>query len=471
VQTHRLLTLIAIVLTLTGCAPKRRSGSGPYVQDIRTDSAVVAIVLRSPNAVRLSFWELGHFDRRTVSDLTIKVNHGLKAVGLKSATRYGYRLETTAGTQLGDGTFRTKPTGAEDPIRFFVIGDSGGTERKHGRAIDKASDIKDKLQGATQNSSQQTQVVAAMRARRVPDFIIHTGDIVYPDGSRDHYREAYFTPFGPLIANVPVYPTLGNHDVKTEGGQPFLETFHYPRNGPKGVDGVYSFDWGCCHLVSLNNVTASTGNAAPQMVWLRADLMASLRKWTVVFIHVPPYSPSRPGAYDYLKKTFVPALDAAGVDLVLCGHDHAYTRFLPRQRATYIVTGGGGKNLYEVKNRNGVGYSESVFHFVEVEATMKEITIRAIDATGNVFDQSKIQKPNRIALEIAARTTNGNLSQEPAPLSARSRARSQVTAPELSGPQDPPQVTAPELSETVLSETAPPEPTPRYLVFAETAPR
>jgi len=63
--------------------------------------------------------------------------------------------------------------------------------------------------------------------------------------------------------------------------------------------------------------------------WLRTDLRANQRDWTIVYFHHPPYSR---GSHDSdeadtrmgdVREHLLPVLEAGGADLVLTGHSHA----------------------------------------------------------------------------------------------------------------------------------------------------
>jgi hypothetical protein len=76
--------------------------------------------------------------------------------------------------------------------------------------------------------------------------------------------------------------------------------------------------------------------------WLRKDLAANRRDWTIAFWHHPPYSK---GFHDSdledamieMRQVFVPILEEGGADLVLCGHSHAYER-------SFLLNGHYGKS-------------------------------------------------------------------------------------------------------------------------------
>lgn len=384
------LALLALSLA-AGCGSSDRpSSSGPYVQSITSQTAIVAAVTAEPATLQVRYAREDEPLGEPLAEPAPVQAHGLELSGLTADTRYHYQLETTEGQPLGVGRFHTAPGSRAGACTFLALGDSGGTDEEYGEPIDFASDTLDQARGRDDDENQEGDVVAAMLPFPA-DFVLHTGDVVYPAGAREDYAEGFFQPFGPLIANVPLYPTLGNHDVKTEGGAPLLETFFTPRNGD--AEGrYYSFDWGCVRVICLDTMSSPFDADSQQLRWLAAELAASAdASWRVAFFHVPILSATRADTTADVE-ALVELLEDGGVDLVLNGHDHAYARFLPRRGTTYVVTGGGGKSLYPIQPRPEMDYAESVFHFVRVQAVPGELTLEGIDAEGHVFDAVTLRK-------------------------------------------------------------------------------
>lgn len=390
------LSAAGLAFAIPGCSGTRRSAStgGPYLQDVRSDRATVAAVTAGGERLRLSWAPSPGSSGRAgevVDPEPVQV-HGLVARELEPGSSYQYRLEDERGRPLGAGTIRTAPpVGDAAPLTFVALGDSGGTKASSG--LEEVGDgLERAFAGEDEDENQQARVVAAILAASRPDLVLHTGDVVYPAGSADDYGEAFFRPFGPLISSVPLYPTLGNHDVKSGGGRPYLENFFLPEGGPDPDRRAYSFDRGPAHFVSMDVISSSIEPGGEQLLWLEEDLKKSEARWKVVFFHVPPHGPSRHGDNEQLKTNVVPLLERCGVDLVLNGNDHVYARYLPIGGATYVVTGGGGKSLYEVLPDPRLAYAESVFHFVEGVIEGNQLRLRAVDARGGTFDSTTLYK-------------------------------------------------------------------------------
>lgn len=379
-----------------GCSGGRRRSpaGGPYLQDVRTDRATVAAVTSKPEALRLT-WAPAPGTTGTGGEVVdpqpVQV-HGLVARELAPGGEYTYRLEDERGRTMGEGTLRTAaPADAGGPVTFVAFGDSGGTSSQD-ELGEMGESFERTFSGPDRDENQQGRVAAAILGSSTPDLLLHTGDVVYPAGAADDYGEALFRPFAGLLSRAPIYPTLGNHDVKTANGRPYLENFFLPEGGPGTERRSYSFDRGQAHFVSLDVMSSPFGPGSELQAWLEEDLARTDRAWKVVYFHVPPHGPSRHGDSEQLKSDLVPLLQRAGVDLVLNGHDHVYARYLPIGGVTYVVTGGGGKSLYEVLPDPRLAYAESVFHFVEGVVDARELRLRAVDARGVSFDAATLRK-------------------------------------------------------------------------------
>jgi acid phosphatase len=190
------------------------------------------------------------------------------------------------------------------PFRFVAFGDSGN---------------------GSNTQFEFAQTIASAR----PNVIVHVGDLVYPSGERAAYLTHFFQPNASMIHSAPFMPSLGNHDVATDRGQPLLDVFVCPRNGPVGVEPErnYWFDWGDARFVALDSNLTEIGGAvtvgqlndvvAP---WVRQVLSDCDATWKFVFYHHPFYTGSQHGAEGaaYLKAAFVDVFEETGVDIVFC---------------------------------------------------------------------------------------------------------------------------------------------------------
>lgn len=375
---------------LSGCRSEREPpSSGAYLQRVSAESAVVGALTPSPSRMVLRWGPNGSELADTYEEPEPVQFHRLSARELLPGADYAWRLETAGGEPVGGGVFRTAaaPGGR---FTFQVVGDTGGTERSRGEPIDALDAVHERVRGLHDDENQQWKVAGAMGPRPA-ELVLHTGDVVYPEGALSDYPEAFFRPFAAVAAARPVIPVVGNHDLKTNDGMAFAATFLDPGAGPLADGRARSFEWGDVHFTLLDTAGEPFGPGSPQGEWAEADLLASERRWKVAVFHVPPLR-AMGGEYTDVLEGLVPLLQRTGVDLALCGNDHLYARWFPLGGLTCVTTGGGGKNLYRVAPDPRLAYAESVFHFLEVDVTPRQLLIRAIDATGRAFDASTLEK-------------------------------------------------------------------------------
>ena len=181
----------------------------------------------------------------------------------------------------------------------------------------------------------------------IPGTIFTTGDNAYPSGTLTQFQECYGPGWGRHFDRT--RPTPGNHEYLTAGAAGYFAYFG-DRAGEAGK-GYYSYDLADWHIVALNSEVAIDAGS-PQLDWLQADLEASGSPCTVAYWHRPRFSSGSHhgsnaalgGAWDLLY--------AAGVEIVINGHEHNYERFAPQKpdgsadpttgiRQFVVGTGGG----------------------------------------------------------------------------------------------------------------------------------
>ncbi len=338
----------------------------PFLQQVTDKSAVIVFQTAKRRTVGV---DVDGADGTPVTHVTSQADPSVadgtqqlvRLTGLEPAHTYCYAV----GDLTAAAGFRTAPAPSSDaPVRFVAFGDSG-------------SDDSDQLSLLGQLAT-------------VPlDFIAHTGDLAYENGTAAQLTHSVFDVYAPLLRSFALFPASGNHDNETDDGAPFFRAFVLPENGaPMLPERWYSFDWGNAHFVALD--TERTGPA--QAAWLDDDLMRNHLPWTVVFAHKPPYSSGEHGSDEAFRHYFVPLLEKYQVALVLNGHDHDYERSKVLNGVTYVVTGGGGIGTRPVGKSSFTAFSEAVIHFVFVEITGNRLDLHAIDGTGQEFDQTRIER-------------------------------------------------------------------------------
>jgi hypothetical protein len=178
-----------------------------------------------------------------------------------------------------------------------------------------------------------------------PTRVLALGDNAYQDGTIDQYNAYYDPNWGRFKAKTS--PVLGNHDYHTAGGSGYFDYF-----GSRAPAEYYSYDLGSWHLIALDGEIAH-GAGSAQETWLKNDLAAHPATCTLAYWHEPRFSSGYHGSNSSFD-TFWRDLYAAGVDVVVNGHDHDYERFAPQDPSgaadengiREFVAGTGGASHY-----------------------------------------------------------------------------------------------------------------------------
>ena len=231
----------------------------------------------------------------------------------------------------------------------------------------------------------QAAVAAAMTkwaASHRVDALVTTGDNVYPTGEPSLYTSELDAPYRSLRVGRPMWATLGNHDAG-HGAEELAHLGLPPLPYVKSLPNV-----------QLLFVDANHPDAA-QATWLDAQLAGPGPPFRIVVFHQPAYSCGLHGSTPDVDRLWVPVLERHHVALVLNGHDHDYERFTSPAGVTYVVTGGGGQDLYPLIPCTGTPQENAkaqVHHFTGVEVTARSVTLTAVGTDGAVIDRAVLTR-------------------------------------------------------------------------------
>src|SRR6266581_4937305 len=328
---------------------------GPVVVNVTPRSAMVVwvvetdqLTLRLPTGAAKSSPSL-HVECTTLT-------------GLQPNTRYEYE---TGGPDGLKGSFKTPPSDAQ-PFQFVVFGDTRTRPDVHRR------------------------VVEAVVKNGIPDFVIHTGDLV-ADGYDSSLWPIFFDIERDLLRQTAFFPSLGNHE---RNSKEYYEFFRIDTP-------YYSFNWGNAHFAVLNSDFGNAANSnsakeafwAAQTSWLDEDLAANQKAgYRFVAAHHPPMSAvSTRQNFNARMVALMPLLEKYRVTAGFFGHDHNYQHYL-KNGIHYVITGGGGAPLYDV-DKPPPGITQKVVsaeHFTTVRVNGKTATVQAIATDGSKLDEFEL---------------------------------------------------------------------------------
>jgi|GEM_PF-3204522 len=255
---------------------------------------------------------------RLVSDMYFPGGYDYRVTlgDLAPATTYYYEVETSGHTV--SSTFRTAPSPEQDTLRFLAWADTQYASQEtcgyppccFGDTAHHA------LEHVRQDPSLQT-------------LMLHAGDWVADPLERSWKQFLQNSSNRELMSLVPQQGCMGNHDTPAvrNAGDSYAKYMPYPY-----VDDHYwSFDYGPLHVVVIDQFRAgmcdvSDTSDQEQIEWIREDLEANDRPWTIALFHMPQNDGDTGGPEVHCHR-MRSALDPDKVDLLLAGHWHSHHFF------------------------------------------------------------------------------------------------------------------------------------------------
>jgi Icc-related predicted phosphoesterase len=279
-----------------------------------------------------------------------------------ASTTTSVMATTTSSTMAATTTTSSATTttfGDRDADALLVIGDWGSGTLPQGAVA-----------GAMMRYAEGNAVEA----------ILTTGDNFYSDDA-----EFIMHPFGWAIeAEIPFWITWGNHDLDTPDRIAAIdEVFDDP---PRWT----THRWGNVLVVILD----STQPDSDHQIDFLTQTLADTDLPTIVVFHHPPYSCGLYGHDEIIQQNWVTRFDEE-VFLVLSGHEHNYQRF-EDSGTTYVVTGGGGAALTELRDCPTDGpeavAAESTHHFLILDQG-DDVTVSVVETGGDLVDEFEVPLP------------------------------------------------------------------------------
>ena len=338
-------------------------------------------------------------DRRTLQSRpnTVTVS------GLQPDHTYTYEI-SIGGKKIGEGQIRTWAA-QSNKLCFFVIGDYGtGTRVQYQVA-----------QAMWQEFQKRADSDNPVR------FVISTGDNIYGDvsgfligirhtGNADSdWTNKFFEPYEPLLARIPWFPSLGNHDGNETESQSDLTAYLDNMPFPGGTPGrYYHFNYaGLAEFFALDSTRNSESGQprpaysddAPEFQWMRREFPKATAPWVIPYYHHPVFNAGPlhvPGMREL--QHWMPLFEAAHVHVVFNGHEHnlQVSEMNDLSFGIRFITSGAGGELRRTSVRKRMRAAniaawapQNHFLVVEIEGKTMRVTpisfvpLDIIDVNGN----------------------------------------------------------------------------------------
>ncbi len=357
----------------------------PFLQFGTRDSMTVVCETDKPSKVTVEYGEVQPLNLQAstpapalISEVTLR--------DLKPYTRYFYRVtcEDAEGhlARSDIATFQTAPD-AETPWAFGILGD-------------------------TQRNPEVTRRCAEGIFALRPNFMLHCGDVVDDGHAKQQWVFDLFEPCSRLLAHVPVFPVIGNHEKNAHW---YYDYFSLP-----APEYCYTFRFGNAQFFMIDS-NKDCGPGSEQYQWLDRVMGESTATWKFTAHHHPCFSSDEDDYGDQWKgkpghgytfgdsnvRRLVPLYEKHGVDIAFAGHIHSYERTWPilqmtinqRKGVRYIVSGGGGGGLEQAAPQRAwfTVHVQRGHHYCFAAVHDRTIQFKAYDLEGRLFDTFELTKP------------------------------------------------------------------------------
>ena len=169
------------------------------------------------------------------------------------------------------------------------------------------------------------------------EWRFNTGD-ASQNGNRSFEWRYYYESAKIDLPNTVEMLIIGNNDLVDKKKS---EAYTYYSNYEESpYPGCYEFFVGDVHFLSYNtwagvdtdytDLDGQVGYTKRQIEWLKEKLRGPRKRWTIVLTHVAPYTiVQQKQGQPYKEALEGNNGEYAPVDLVICGHNHAYSRSQP----------------------------------------------------------------------------------------------------------------------------------------------
>lgn len=289
--------------------------------------------------------ETAVFDAETFASTTVPGYYVNKAVITDTmlGAAYTYKVGNDAGGWSPEYSY-TVPEDRGGDVTFLAVSDAQIGQAQY-EDVEETVDRWDAVVNRLVNYVPEAQ------------FMFHMGDQVAVYGDQSQY-DGFLDHLG--LYRIQLAPVVGNHDAPNEdsmkeaqmpGGKYFYEHFNVPHRSDIGhsefdMDGDYYFTRGNVLFMVVNTSAIEDADVHGQFVRQTVDKFPDI-KWRILIQHFPAFSSVEKYQRqldEHIQKSLNCTAADRGIDLVLTGHDHLYSR------SAFVDRGGKITGDYDTKS-------------------------------------------------------------------------------------------------------------------------
>ena len=323
---------------------------GPYLQAMDED-AVTIVWTTNKEAISWvevapdgtdSFYSQEHKQYYDTShgNRVVDSLHRVKVEGLDPGTTYRYRIFSKEvlgyqGHRILFGNIASTDVYSKKPLRFTTL-----NPNKASINFKMVNDIHDR-------ADMLHDMLHAVNPQNT-DLVFFNGDMVSTVNSEKRIFEGFMDSAISMFASeVPAYLARGNHETRGQFSHRIPD--YFPTINGKLY---YNFTHGPVHFVVLDGgedkpdsdieyseLAQFDAYRDKQAKWLKKIVDSKEFKeaaYRVVVIHIAPVGSTWHGTLD-LQRKFLPILNDANIDIMLCGHEHKHSYITPNAQVAFPI--------------------------------------------------------------------------------------------------------------------------------------
>ena len=344
------LTNAFLLLSFLIAAQSIQIKHGPYLQAMDENGVTIVWTTNTPGIswVELaadgtdSFYSQEHKPYYDTSNgnRVVDTLHRVRVEGLEPGTTYRYRIFSKEmlgykGHRLMYGAIASTDVYSKKPFSFTTL-----DSKKKNINFKMVNDIHDR-------SDMMSKMLKEVN-RENTDLVFFNGDMVSTVNNEERIFEGFMDSAVSLFASeVPAYLARGNHETRGQFSHRIPD--YFPTINGKLY---YNFTHGPVHFIVLDGgedkpdsdieyseLSQFDAYRTKQQEWLKNIVETPEYKkalYRVVVIHIPPVGSSWHGTQD-LQRKFLPILNNANIDIMLCGHTHSYEYIKPNNNVSFPI--------------------------------------------------------------------------------------------------------------------------------------
>lgn len=321
----------------------------PYLQSIDATSISVRLITAQPTYCWVEYGTTGEFNQKAHAITDGLVNafnriHEIRIDGLLPGTKYNYRVAAKEILQF-------------QPYKV-TYGEVAYSDAYSMNTIDPAAqEVNWLVLNDIHDRPESFRHLMDLNGNDHYDYVFLNGDMFDYQTDEKQLIDHLIAPCTSCFATQkPMMFVRGNHETRGKFARNLKDYF----GGPAGQ--YFTFKWGPVFGIALDTGEDKNDDhpvyagivdfdtyRIRQAAWLEAQLQsraARKAKYRVVMMHIPPFYSGDGHGTLHCRELFSPIFDKYDVDLVICGHTHAYGVYPPVSGSHKypIIIGGGPKD-------------------------------------------------------------------------------------------------------------------------------